>query len=97
MEELTDDTHSREMDKLRREYSDNEARQRSLKIAGDSPATPVGNKRSSEGREFRDLITRSNVGEIFDAAVNHNVGQRRDRRDSAALRTGLKPSTTWPC
>ena len=71
MEDLTDDTRS-EMEKLRREYSDNEAKQRSLKIAGDSPATPV-ETRSSEGREFRDLITRANVGEIFDAAVNHNV------------------------
>ena len=71
MEEL-DDTTRGEMEKLRREYSDNEARQRSLKIAGDTPATPV-ETRSSEGREFRELITRSNVGEIFDAAVNHNA------------------------
>ena len=69
LDELSDETRS-ELEKLRREYTDNESKQRALKIAGDAPATPV-ETRSGEGREFRSMVDRANAGEVFDAAVNH--------------------------
>ena len=71
MEEMTDEVRS-ELTGLKREYQDNENRQTALKMAGDSPRTPL-ETRTGEGRDFRELITRSNVGEIFDAAVNHRA------------------------
>ena len=71
MADLTEEVRS-EFDTLRREYDDNETKQTAHKIAGDAPGTPV-ETRSSEGREFRELITRSNVGEIFDAALGHHA------------------------
>lgn len=71
MAELTDEIRS-EFDTLRKEYDDLETRQAALIIAGDGPTTPL-ETRSGEGREFQELITRSNVGEIFDAAINHNA------------------------
>ncbi len=71
MDELTDEVRS-ELDGLRKEYGDNESRQTSLKLAGDGPSTPVESN-SSEGREFRALVERSNVGDIFDGAINHQA------------------------
>ena len=71
MDDLTDEQRG-ELTTLSREYRDNEAKQTAMKIAGDAPKTPV-ETRSGEGREFRELVTRSNVGEIFDAAVTHNA------------------------
>ena len=69
MAELTDETRS-ELDKLKLEYTDNDSRQATLKMAGDAPA-PVTHieTRSAEGREFRGLLDKANVGEIFDAAL----------------------------
>ena len=69
MAELTDETRS-ELDKLKLEYTDNDSRQAALKMAGDAPA-PVTHieTRSAEGREFRGLLDKANVGEIFDAAL----------------------------
>ena len=71
MEELTDEVRS-ELEALRKEYADCESRQTALKVAGDGPATPVETN-SSEGREFRALAQRANVGEIFDGAINHQA------------------------
>ena len=68
MDELTDTIHA-EMDALRGEYSDNETRQTALKIASDLPE-PVVTK-TAEGREYGQLITRANIGEIFDASFTH--------------------------
>ena len=67
MAELTDETRS-ELDKLKLEYSDNESRRAALTIAGDAPVRIE--TRSAEGREFRALINKANVGEIFDAALS---------------------------
>ena len=67
MAELTDETRS-ELDKLKLEYSDNDSRRAALTIAGDAPVTHLLT-RSSEGREFRALVNKGNVGEIFDAAL----------------------------
>ena len=71
MAELTDEIRS-EFSALRLEYDDLETRQAALIIAGDAPSTPI-ETRSSEGREFRQLITRANVGEIFNAALGNRA------------------------
>ena len=70
-DDLTDELRS-ELATLRREYVDNEHKQTALKIAGDTPATPTTTD-TAEGREFRSLVDRGNVGEIFDGVVNHRV------------------------
>ena len=71
MEELSDEVKS-ELTSLKREYVDNEHRQTALKMAGDAPKTPL-ETRTSEGRDFRELVGRANVGEIFDAALTKRV------------------------
>ncbi len=57
-----------ELGTLRAEHAANELQQTALKISDGTP-TPV-ESRNSEGMEFRQLIERSNVGEIFHVAVN---------------------------
>ena len=86
--ELTDETRS-ELDKLKLEYADNDSRRAALVIAGDAPVTHI-ETRSAEGREFRGLVNRSNVGEIFDAAL----GKRAVDGASAELQQhyGLDPN-----
>ena len=69
MTDLDDETRS-ELDTLKLEYTDNDSKQTALKIASDAPKTPVETT-TGEGREFRALITGANVGEVFDAAINH--------------------------
>ena len=65
--DITDEITS-ELGTLRAEHAANELQQTALKISDGTP-TPV-ETRSSEGMEFRQLIERSNVGEIFHVAVN---------------------------
>ena len=88
MDELTDETRS-ELDKLKLEYADNDSRRAALVIAGDAPVTHI-ETRSAEGREFRGLVNRANVGEIFDAAL----GKRSVDGSSAELQKhyGLDPN-----
>ena len=88
MAELTDETRS-ELDKLKLEYSDNDSRRAALTIAGDAPVTHI-ETRSAEGREFRALVNKGNVGEIFDAAL----GKRSVDGASAELQKhyGLDPN-----
>ena len=100
MDDLTDEVRS-EMAQLSREYRDNESKQTAMKIAGDTPATPT-ETRSGEGREFRGLITRSSVGEIFDSAINHNAvtGGTRELQEHYGLDTNQVPLAllvrSWP-
>ena len=68
MADLTDETRS-ELDKLKVEYADNDSRRAALTMAGDAPKTHV-ETRSAEGREFRGMLDRANMGDIFDAALN---------------------------
>ena len=68
MADLTDETRS-ELDKLKLEYADNDSKRAALTIAGDAPVTHI-ETRSAEGREFRALVNKANVGEIFDAALS---------------------------
>ena len=88
MEELTDETRS-ELDKLKLEYSDNDSKRAALTISSDAPVTHI-ETRSAEGREFRSLVNRGNVGEIFDAAL----GKRAVEGASAELQKhyGLDPN-----
>ena len=88
MEELTDETRS-ELDKLKLEYSDNDSKRAALTISSDAPVTHI-ETRSAEGREFRALVNRGNVGEIFDAAL----GKRSVEGASAELQKhyGLDPN-----
>ena len=70
MDELTDETRS-ELATLKTEYTDNDSRRAALTIAGDAPVvTHIETRSSSEGREFRALLDKANVGEIFDAALS---------------------------
>ena len=68
MADLTDETRS-ELEKLKLEYQDSDSRRAALTIASDAPVTHI-ETRSSEGREFRALVNKANVGEIFDAALS---------------------------
>ena len=68
MTELDAETRA-EADTLGSEYADNEQRQRALVVAGDGPGTPL-ETRTGEGREFRELLGRASVGQIFNVAVN---------------------------
>ena len=68
MDELTDEIRS-EMDALRGEYTDVETKQIALKISSDIPEPIITS--TAEGREYGQLITRSNIGEIFDASISH--------------------------
>ena len=71
MADLDDETRA-ELATLRREYQDCEHRQTALRIAGDAPGTPI-ETRTGEGREFRGLLGRANVGNIFTAAFDKGV------------------------
>ena len=71
MDELNDETRA-ELDALKREYSDTEGRVAALKIAGEAPTATI-ETRSSEGREYRRLTERANVGQIFDSILNHRT------------------------
>ena len=67
MPELTDEVRS-ELQTLKLEYADNESRQAALKISADALVTHI-ETRSAEGREFRGLVNKANVGSIFDAVL----------------------------
>ena len=68
--ELTDETRG-ELETLRTEYVDLEKRADAMRMAGDaSPDQPTITE-TSEGREYGQLITRANLGEIFDASFTH--------------------------
>ena len=68
MAELTDETRS-ELENLKLEYGDNDSKRAALVISSDAPVTHI-ETRSAEGREFRSLVNKGSVGEIFDAALS---------------------------
>ena len=65
--EVTEDVET-ELRELRGELTANESQQTAIKVAS-TPDTPL-ETRTSEGRDFRQLITRANVGEIFHVAMH---------------------------
>ena len=68
--ELTDE-HRSELDGLRKEYGDVERRQIALQIS--EPARTPIETRSTEGTEYRALLGRANVGNVYDALLNHRA------------------------
>ena len=70
-DDLTDEIRS-ELEALRNEYTDKESQKQALIVAGDESAQPI-ETRSNEDREFQAMVAKSNVGEIFDAALNHRA------------------------
>ena len=80
--------------RLKLEYADNDSKRAALTIAGDAPVTHI-ETRSAGGREFRALVTKANVGEIFDAALS----KRSVDGASAELQKhyGLDPNQGTAC
>ena len=68
--DVTEETRA-ELDTLRGEYADTERRMAALRIS-DAPITPI-ETRSSEGKEYRNLVATANVGEIFHTAIHGGV------------------------
>ena len=100
MAELTDEIRS-EMDTLSREYQDNDTKQAALKIGGIAAPPPI-ETRTSEGRDFRQLVARANVGEIFDNVLNHRSvdGATAEMQKHFGLDTNQVPLAllvrSWP-
>ena len=100
MTDLTDETRG-ELSTLRKDYVDNEDMQAALKIAGDAPSTPI-ESRSSEGRAFRELTVRANVGEIFDCAVGNGAptGATKELQEHYGVDANVVPLAllvrNWP-
>ena len=68
--DVTEETRA-ELDTLRTEYADTERRMAALRIS-EAPITPL-ETRSSEGKGYRDMVAKANVGEIFHAAIHGGV------------------------
>ena len=70
LETYTDENRS-ELDTLRNEYTDVERRLTALRISDTAPA-PL-ETRFGEGREFRALLNKANVGAMFDSIIEHRA------------------------
>ena len=68
--ELTEEYRA-ELDTLRKEYGDVERRAAALRIS-EPLITPI-ETRTGQGREFRELLRRGNVGDVFHAAIHGGV------------------------
>ena len=66
--ELTDESRA-EIETLKVEYRDNEARQAALIVAGDVPAEPIETADTSEGREYRELRSAASFSRYVSAAM----------------------------
>ena len=65
-----------------------------MNIAGDKPPEPKETP-TNEGREFRSLVTGANVGQIFDAAINHGTvdGETAELQQHYGLNANQVPLT----
>ena len=70
-DDLTDEITA-ELAGLRAEHATNEMRQTALKLSGDVAPTPVESG-ATDGVEYRNLLRRANVGEIFHVALHGGV------------------------
>ena len=70
VDDMTPEVRS-ELDTLRTEYTDTERRMAALRISEPTPA-PL-ETRTGEGREFRGLLGRANLGAMFDTIVEHRA------------------------
>ena len=73
-EELTDEQRG-ELDKLRTEYTDAERQIGALTVAEDKP---VETEQGSEARELAALIADAEVGNIFEATIEHRATDGRE-------------------
>ena len=81
VDSLDDETRS-ELEKLRNEYTDVETRSQAaiLSEAADPPVeTRHREEGDPEGREMRSLISKCNVGKIFDSALEHRSTDGAER------------------
>ena len=69
---LTDETRS-ELGTLRAEYTDVEHRMAAIRVSDGGNVATETTTGTAQGRELRQLVGRSNVGEIFDSAFSHRV------------------------
>ena len=70
LETFTDEQRA-ELDTLRNEYTDTERRMAALRMVDTTPA-PL-ETRTGEGREFRAMLGRANVGAMFDSIIEHRA------------------------
>ena len=79
--ELTDETRS-ELETLRKEYTDVETRAQAA-IVSEAPPIETRHRTDPEGGEMRSLISKCNVGKIFDSALEHRStdGPERELQD----------------
>ena len=75
--ELTDETRS-ELETLRKEYTDVEQRAQAA-IVSEAPPIETRHRTDPEGGEMRSLISKCNVGKIFDAALEHRASDGPER------------------
>ena len=68
--ELTDETRA-ELEALRKEYADVERRAAALTVA-EPDRTPIVSQ-TAEGTEYRQMVSRANVGTIFDDLLSHRA------------------------
>ena len=68
MVDLTDEIRS-ELQTLTVEYTDNDAKQTAMKIAGDIPPEPVETREDGEGKELRELRQNVHFGQYIAAAM----------------------------
>ena len=90
-----DDEKRAELDRLRGEYTDDDRKRAALVIAGDVPPTPLEARSGSEGREFRALLNKANVGQVFDGVLNKRSvdGATRELQDHYGLDINQIPVT----
>ena len=81
--ELTDETRA-ELEALRKEYADVERRAAALTVA-EPDRTPIVSQ-TSEGNEYRQMVSRANVGTIFDDLLSHRATSGVEAELQAALR-----------
>ena len=82
--ELTDEYRA-ELAGLRKEYADTERRMAALRIS--EPARTPIETRSTEGTEYRAILARANVGNVYDALLNHRavVGPEAELQQALGL------------
>ena len=88
---LSDETRS-ELEKLRTEYTDVETRSQAA-IVSESPAIETRHRTDPEGGEMRSLISKCNVGKIFDSALEHRStdGPERELQEFHKLNENQVP------
>ena len=90
--ELSDETRS-ELELLRGEYVDLEHRADAARMAGDGAPDIPTNVETSEGKEFKDLRTRSNISDVFSFVTGGAgvTGATRELQEHHGMRSSMVP------